>query len=167
MTGKRRTATKRQKSTAYAPARVWDKSFLAALRVHGNVSVACHVCEVDRSTVYRRRSTDAEFAQAWDDAMDEAGDWLEHEARRRAEEGTLKPIYFKGELVGFEREYSDPLMAMMLKGLKPDKYGDKITIKVKPEWLAVFDEAGMSASDILENFVQRYVKAKQEATNDS
>jgi hypothetical protein len=167
MPAKRKSATKRQTSTSPAPARIWDKSFLAALRVHGNVSVACHVCEIDRSTVYRRRNTDDEFRQAWDDAMEEAGDWLEHEARRRAEEGTLKPIYFKGELVGFEREYSDTLMGMMLKGIKPDKYGDKITIKVKPEWLAVFDEAGMTPGDILENFVQRYAKRKQEVNNAS
>lgn len=158
----KRTAKNKAKPQSATPTRgreLWHKAFLSALRVHGNVSVACHVCEIDRSTAYRHRNSNKDFELAWDEAMDEAGDWLEHEARRRAEEGTLKPVYYKGDLVGFEREFSDTLMAMMLKGTKPDKYGDKLTIKINPEHLAVLKRYGLTASEAFEQMIQDLANA--------
>ncbi len=45
---------------------------------------------------------------------------------RRAMHGTDKPVYQKGELVGYVREYSDNLLTLALKTRRPDKFKDKI-----------------------------------------
>ena len=60
-----------------------------------------------RRTAYYHRNADTTFAAAWDSACDEAADILEAEARRRAVEGTLRPVYQGGRHVGDIREYSD------------------------------------------------------------
>lgn len=106
----------------------WQKAFLEELRLTGIVASACMLAGVGRSTVYERRESDAAFKQAWDDAIEESADWLEKEARRRAEEGTLKPVYFKGELVGFIREYSDSLMALLLQANRPEKFRKNVDL---------------------------------------
>lgn len=144
---------------------VWDKAFLTALAHNGVVTYACEAAGIGRRTAYDRRETDTEFAAAWEDAVEEARDRIEAEAIRRAVDGYDAPVWYQGELVGTNREYSDSLMQLVLKGNKPDKYGDKLIIKLKPEWASVFDEAGKSPADILEDFVQRYHRAKAEVNN--
>lgn len=165
MTAKRQANRQAQKRTHTRGRDVWAKAFLSALRIHGNVSVASHVASIARSAVYERRDSDPAFKQAWDDALEEAGDWLEHEARRRAEEGSLKPVYFKGELVGYEREYSDQLMALMLKGTKPAKYGDKLTIQLAPEDQELLRKYGLTAGQAMERFIQSLKAAEAEVIN--
>ena len=118
---------KRTPSRARARKR-WDKAFLDELRLTGVVASACMLAGVGRSTVYERRESDEPFKKAWDEAIEESADWLEKEARRRAVEGTLKPIYFKGELVGFMREYSDTLMALLLQANRPQKFRRNVDI---------------------------------------
>jgi hypothetical protein len=49
-------------------------------------------------------------------AVERGTDLIEDEARRRAVEGTDKPVFQQGECVGFIREYSDTLMQMVLGG---------------------------------------------------
>ena len=164
----RRSRKSAQVSTVQrASENVWHQAFLSSFAQHGNVTVAAKAAGINRSTAYRAQRLDPEFAMAWQEAYEEACDLIEAEALRRATRGTTKGIYYKGERVATEQEFSDTLMLAMLKGHKPDKYGDKITIKVKPEWLTVLEEAGVTAADVLENFVQRYAKAKQEVKNDS
>jgi len=103
----------------------WIDKFLACLRKKGNVSLATKAAKIGRQTVYDRRKADALFAQAWDEALEEAGDWLEEEARRRAQDGTLKPVFYQGTKVASIREYSDTLLIFLLKGIKPDKYRER------------------------------------------
>lgn len=75
------------------------------------------------------RKEDTKFADGWESALDEGMDWLELEARRRAVEGTLKPVYQGGKKVGTVREYSDILLIFLLKGGKPDKYRERRSIE--------------------------------------
>lgn len=56
---------------------------------------------------------------------EDAIELLEGEARRRAYEGTVKPVYYKGEQCGKIREYSDTLMMFILKAKKPE-YRDRL-----------------------------------------
>lgn len=97
-------------------------AFLGALASSGNVSMALAVSNVPRATAYTRRNTDAVFARGWTEAMEEATDTLEAEARRRAVEGVLEPIVSGGKLVKddegnvvFIRRYSDNLLALLLR----------------------------------------------------
>lgn len=107
---------------------VWQKAFLESLRKLGNITLACESAQIDRSTAYRRREADEAFAAAWEDALEESIDRLEAEARRRAEEGTLKPVFYQGDAVGFIKEYSDTLMVLLLKAHRPEKYRERTDI---------------------------------------
>lgn len=115
--------------------RLWEGGFLAALALTGNVTKAAKAVKKDRATVYRYRKESKEFAQMWDEAMEEAADLLESEARRRAVTGTLEPVFHKGVKVGAVRKYSDTLLIFLMKGARPDKYADrhKVDAKVKVE----------------------------------
>lgn len=103
----------------------WSDKFLTSLAKKGNVTIAAKSARIARRTAYARREVDEEFRKAWADAIDEAADLLEEEARRRAQDGTLKPIYQGGEQVGTVREYSDTLLIFLLKGARPEKYKER------------------------------------------
>jgi len=104
----------------------WKESFLLALKESGNVTVAAKVANVARKNAYDLRNMDPEFASAWDDAIDHADDMLEAAARQRAVVGTLEPVFYKGQTVGYVTKYSDQLLITMLKGRKPEIYRDKM-----------------------------------------
>jgi hypothetical protein len=83
---------------------------------------AAEAAGIGRATAYKWRSEDPEFAQAWNDAVMEGIDRLEDEAYRRAVNGVLKPVYQGGKKVGHIRQYSDGLMALLLRGRRPEVY---------------------------------------------
>lgn len=105
----------------------WPELFLEGLRKCGTVRAACEAAGVNRSTAYRRRMADPEFAREWDDALEDGIDALEEEARRRAVEGVLRPVYHGGKEVGAVREYSDILLIFLLKGARPWRFRDNYT----------------------------------------
>ncbi len=72
------------------------------------------------------------------------------EAVRRAVEGTEKPVYQQGRLVGHVQEYSDTLLIFLLKGRRPEKYGEKLRQEISgPGGDAVqIDDRGASAARI-------------------
>jgi len=104
--------------------------FLDALAYNGNPFAACRISGLSRRRVARLRDEDAEFAAAYDEAMDDAADRLEEEAWRRALEGVPQPVMKGGQVVLDPdtgkamtiRRYSDALLVMLLRGNKPDKF---------------------------------------------
>lgn len=104
---------------------------LATIRATGgNVSKACEAAGISRRTVYNWREEDLVFAAAWDEAVEFGTDELEEEARRRAFAGVDEPVFYQGEECGAVRKYSDTLLIFLLKGRKPDKYRERVTIDV-------------------------------------
>lgn len=108
----------------------WKPIFLSALRRCANVSRSASEAEISRKTAYKERQDSTTFRDAWDDAIEEGLDYLEEEARRRAYEGTLEPVFYKGEHVGLIRKFSDTLTIFLLKGRRPDVYGDRLKQEV-------------------------------------
>jgi hypothetical protein len=108
------------------PEKEWQRPFIQRLAQTGNVSVACKRAKISRKTAYETRESDKLFDAAWKEALEVATEALELEARRRAEEGTLEPIYHQGLQVGTVRKYSDTLMIFLLKAHAPDKYRENI-----------------------------------------
>lgn len=135
MTGRARTERTSQRAR---------ELFLKELAERGNVSDAAEAAGVGRRTAYQWREGDADFAALWAEAIERAADRLEREAWRRAVEGTDKPVYQGGELVGYVREYSDTLMQTLLKATRPDKYrerqevqhGGRVAIEYVNDWRA-------------------------------
>lgn len=97
----------------------WRQAFLDSLRVTGNVSAAARLVGKARASLYRIRRNDPDFAAAWQDALEEAVDWLELEALRCAVEGTEENRFSKGEIVGTITRYSDCLLMFLLKARRP------------------------------------------------
>lgn len=101
--------------------RWWD-TFLRALRQEKNVTKACEAAGVSRTGAYKRRHENEAFAEAWDECLEVIRDDLEAGAMRRAVEGWLEPIYYKGQVVGTVRRFSAALTIFMLKCHRPDRY---------------------------------------------
>jgi len=79
---------------------------------------------------YRWLEADLEYASAVESVKEGAVDRLEQEAYRRAVEGVREPTgWYKGMPGGYIQKYSDTLAIFLLKGLRPDKYADRVELK--------------------------------------
>lgn len=132
------------------------EKFLEQLReTGGNVSRACKAEGIGRTMAYAWRAADADFARAWDEAVEAGLDDLEQEARRRAYDGTLKPVFYKGGECGHIREYSDTLLIFMLKGGRPEKYRERFDVEIKG--------AKDRAEAAIAEFIKQTGKSREEA----
>jgi hypothetical protein len=104
------------------------QKFLDAYAGTGNISAAAKLAGVGRRTHYDWIKDDAEYLAAYSDAVDEAGDRLETEARRRAVSGVREAVWHKGVQVGSVQRYSDTLLIFLLKGARPEKYAEHHTV---------------------------------------
>ena len=130
----------------------WKAVFLAALAEVPVVVHACKAAGVNRTTAWRAREADPEFAKAWDEAMEEGIDRAEQEAFRRAVVGYEEPVVHHGRLSylyeryvdddGKEqyrpvldangqpvpltvRKHSDALLALILRGRRKAVYAER------------------------------------------
>lgn len=126
------------------------EKFLANLADAGNVRAAAYSVGVGRNTPYVWKSQDPEFAKKWDQALEEATDKLEEEARRRALLGVDEPVYQSGRLVGHVKKYSDTLLIFLLKGQNPQKYRDRwqgelsTNGNIRVQFIGADDEEGLT-----------------------
>lgn len=111
----------------------WAPAFLAMLANSANVRLSCKEAGVDRRVAYRRRDSDPDFRQAWDDALEDACDLLEACARKRA------------------MEYDTTLTIFLLKSHRRHVYGDRldVTIAARREAQRIADEYGIPVEDVL------------------
>ncbi len=112
----------------------WTGRFLELLQATGNITLAAQGAGIDRTTAYAKAARDPAFAAAWRAAHEAAVDLLEGEARRRALAG------------------SDQLLMFLLRGLRPDRYGAKLDLRVdiRREAERVAERLGCSVEDVLE-----------------
>jgi molybdenum-dependent DNA-binding transcriptional regulator ModE len=104
--------------------------FLSTLAETGQITKAAKAAGVSRVTPYAWRGADPEFSKAWDAALEKAADMLEDVAIERAANGVLRPVYQGGVKVGTVREYSDGLMALLLKAHKPEKFRERSEVQL-------------------------------------
>jgi hypothetical protein len=98
--------------------------YVELLEATGLKYVSADAVGVDQATVREHAKVDPVFAQACETAQQI---WIERnlitESVRRAMNGVDKPIIggkFKDEIVATERVYSDGLMTVLLKALRPE-----------------------------------------------
>jgi hypothetical protein len=139
------SATKRNTSTRTpartrepAPLATWRAGFLAAFALTGNVTAAAKAAGIERSTAYRAKEADPSFAADWAEAQEVASDALEEEARRLA---TGHYVSYKFDKNGnpllhpvtgepyTERVISTPLLTLLLKAERPDKFKDRSLVE--------------------------------------
>lgn len=100
--------------------------FLDYLRDGWSITASAGRIGVSRQAVYALKLADEAFAKEWEDAYEAGTDLYEDEAKRRAIQGTEKPVFYQGEIVGHVREYSDTLLIVALKARRPEKYRENI-----------------------------------------
>lgn len=83
----------------------------------------------DNTYILRCVREDPKFKALYEEAWEKAMNDLESEAVRRAVEGVNEPVYYRGDVVGYKKVYSDQLLMFLLKGNKSDKYGQKINVE--------------------------------------
>ena len=117
--------------------------FLRAFALRGIVLEGCKAAGVSRDAVYHWRETSEWFSTLYEIAIEEAADRIEAEAIRRAVDGYDEPVLSKGmptpgvdPISGEQRQltvrkYSDALMALVLKGARPEKYRDNHRVEVE------------------------------------
>lgn len=106
--------------------------FLAHYARTGNVLRSCQLLGIGRSTVYGAWIHDPGFKAAFEQANEDATDLLEEEARRRAIDGVLEPVFYQGVESGYVRKYSDSLLMFVLRA-KRDSFREKRTVGVGVE----------------------------------
>jgi hypothetical protein len=129
------------------------EQFLAQLRLGWSVSKAAEIAGCGRPTAYGWREEDPAFRKAWDDAYQAGSDLIEDEARRRAVDGWDEPVFQGGQQIGEIKRYSDRLLERLLKGRKPEIYGEHVSVtsQLQSERMEIIiryvhQEAGLAAS---------------------
>jgi hypothetical protein len=114
----------------------WQPKVLQAIASGMTVKSAAESACVSPRTVYALAARDPSFAEAMEQAYDESADLLEAEARRRAIEGVkLKKFHDGLPIIDpetgqqyIEREYCDTLLIFLLKGRRPEVFGDRMKV---------------------------------------
>lgn len=108
----------------------------------------------------RDKAEDTRWRERWEMALERYRDDLEAEAHRRAFKGTTRGVWYKGELVGEETEYSDRLMEVLLRGERPAKFRDNVKLDAEITGGVLVVPAEMTVEQYL-----AHLKAKEEAEN--
>lgn len=92
----------------------------------GDVLDACRVIGVSTGWLKKWMRDDPKVEAAIQDAIDTGATVLESAMISRAVKGWKEPVYYKDELVGHKRKYSDTLLIKALESRKPETYGKKV-----------------------------------------
>jgi hypothetical protein len=84
----------------------------------GNITKTCLLMNLNRVGLYQAFEADEEFRKEFDKVRNASMDTAESEAIRRAVDGVNKPIFYMGEIVGYERVYSDQLLARLMSAYR-------------------------------------------------
>ena len=113
------------------------EAFVSLLSELPNITVVSKMLGIHPSNIGRGRQKDSDFDEQCREAIEQGYDLYEEEARRRAVDGVVEPVFYKGMLVvdtegepmGIKK-YSDKLLEMLLKACKPRKFNPGAKIKI-------------------------------------
>lgn len=95
--------------------------FLRILLENGGFKdAAIRTCHTSRRWYNTQLEEDEEFALAVQTITDLTNEDLLSEARRRGRYGAEEDVYYKGEVVGKRKVYSDVLLMFLIKGRMPE-----------------------------------------------
>lgn len=120
-------------------------AYLKGVLRDGTMTSGCRAAHVDSRTVYAWRE-DPAFAEEERRIREAMIDGLEAEAIRRGTRGVQQPVYQGGKLVGYRTEYSDALLVLVLKAMRPDRYRERVDISVPQVIKAI---GGVDPTDVL------------------
>lgn len=103
--------------------------FLASFELTGIKTRAARDAKTSLKTVNKWLKEDPVFSARYALAEEAAIDAAEEELRRRAIEGVDHPVTHQGEITDTYKKYSDNLLMFMLKGARPEKYRDNVSVQ--------------------------------------
>ena len=130
------------------PVQVQKEKYREGFAEYCTITGGCKAAGVDNTTVYVWREHDDVFVMREQQLRAELADRLEQEAIRRAYTGWDRPIYQRGELVGYERQYDGSLLKMLLAAYKPSVFRENINVSGQVEQI-VRQVAGFNAAEVL------------------
>jgi hypothetical protein len=125
-------ALKRKSIPSSKPARTVTadekNAWLGVYAATGSIVRANRMIGITERVLGTLRKNDPDFEEAMFEAKNAYVDGLEAEADRRAIEGVVKPVYYRGVRVdnGEVRDFSDTLLIFRLKAERPEKYRENI-----------------------------------------
>jgi len=125
---------------------VQQERYLAALPKLMVVSAALKAAGVGMGVLARWREQDGAFLVRETEARSAIADTLEAEAIRRAFKGVRKPVYQGGLLAGYVTEYSDQLLVLLLKAVRPERFRERSEVTLTP---IVKTVAGFDVEEVL------------------
>ena len=102
------------------------RALLLAYVELGRLRAACREAKVPHQMHYYWKRTDPDYAVAFEEAQQMAGELLEEEAMRRAL-GWEETHYTAHGMPYEVTKHSDTLLIFLMKGAMPTKYGDRVT----------------------------------------
>ena len=121
----------------------FKEAFVDMLHQLPKISGVSRLLGIHSSNVYVAMEADPIFRKRVQDAIEESHDDLEVEARRRGKDGVLKPVFYKGEVVGEVREYSDDLLKFLLRGYRSKTFGSSSKMEIEGQKVTmIFDIGG-------------------------
>jgi hypothetical protein len=105
------------------------RAFLRAYCEVGTISHAARLAKITRQTHRNWLYSDERYAEAFDEAKDIFLESLETEMDRRAFRGVLRAVRYQGQVVGYDRDYSDTLAIVRAKALAPERYRDRADVR--------------------------------------
>lgn len=102
-----------------------QRALLVALARCGQVTTACQIVGVRTSSHYAWLKQQPLYAEEAQRARQLYLESMEREADRRAVQGTLEPVFYQGQVVGYKSVYSDTLLMFRLKALAPERYRER------------------------------------------
>lgn len=106
------------------------RRFLEALTQTANVTAAAELAGVSRRALYKWRNANEDFARAWNEALELGLDALEDALMVRAKDGTTRPIYQQGKLVGHEQQFDNRAAEFILERRRPEVWGARLKVDV-------------------------------------
>ena len=96
----------------------------------GNLSASCGKNGISTAAFYHHLNKSPELQEKYEIARDKACQTLEAEAWNRAVVGEDYPVWFNGEIVGYERRKSDRLLEKLLAANDPVRWSAKQQVDV-------------------------------------
>lgn len=139
--------------------------FLEQLALEPNVSKACRAAGISGAAAYSKRSNDADFRRAWDEALNESVDRVEEELHRRAVLGVDEPVFYQGEKCGVVRKYSDSLLSLYIKRWRHE-YRDRSTVDMNAKVEETSELTAAQKREMIRQIIAEEVAAREKRESD-
>lgn len=91
----------------------------------GNLEASAAECGITARAVYYAMDRDPELKEEISQARERACMEIEKEMHRRGIQGISRGVYYQGELVAEEKEYSDKLLMALAKANMPHRFAER------------------------------------------